>query len=209
METEYFALQSESTYRGHMVEDHSSARQLAAHVSAVRAETRSRVFGESWHWFPVWALVCFGAAVSALGPWSDHVAGYYWLVAVPIGLAVTAGVSWRLDAGEEIGTREWPYWAVGGGIFLANTLLASWLPENVVPVAIWVVLGVGFAALCQLGRNVVGRNVMLAMAVVTFVTGWVGQDGYALYPVLAIGYGLALIGMSLHAHRAERAGRGR
>lgn len=174
------------------------ARQIIAEIAGIKQRTRTNLLSCSWQWLLVWSVVCAGAAVSAF----TALAGWYWVAAVPVGMAATLAVSVRAERQVSIRRKAWPYFAVAGGMALANTWVSMVFDVEVVVVGIWVVLGLGFAALAALDRLPAAASVFVALAAASGVAGVAVVDRLALYPILASGFAVTLAGFSIRTKRA-------
>ncbi|MFP3916065.1 MAG: hypothetical protein ACLFWM_14390, partial [Actinomycetota bacterium] len=106
------------------------AEQLLNEISQVRRQTRSRLGEHTWMGFLVWAAVFAGAAiVGGRIPW-------YWGLAVPAALAVTALIEARTSSHRSVCRGESRYWLIGGaitvlcfggGLLLSPPVQAAWV----------------------------------------------------------------------------------
>jgi len=180
---------------GHEVHE---ARRLLGELGVIQGRTRADFLDGTWQWMAVWAVVCAGAAASAFSP----LAGWYWMLGAPLGMAVTMAVSVRAESRVRLRRKAWPSVATGVGIGIVIGLISWRFEESVIVVAVWVVLGLGFAVLTAIDRVASAPTVFVMLSIGSTVTGVAVRDPYALYPWLAGGFSLAL------AYFAARAWRG-
>src|SRR5690554_6289318 len=86
------------------------ARLLLAEIERARRATRYRIGQYSWISFAIWATVFAGAAI--VGPRLV----LYWVVAVPVALALTAASDMLLSEARTARRADWRYWAIGAAI---------------------------------------------------------------------------------------------
>jgi hypothetical protein len=172
------------------------AQSLIDEVEGIKAHTRGELRSTGWQWLTVWSVAFFGAALTALVPAWESIAGFYWVLAVPVALVVTAVISWKVELPAPVRRRQGPYWAVGAGITIAATAASLLLPESAIVVVIWVIMGLGFAGFAWLERIVPAAWLLAAMAVISGMLGMIVADPFALYPVLALAFSFALAGIA-------------
>lgn len=173
------------------------AIDLMEDVAGIKANTRSTLRSMQWQYLVIWSLVFLGAALTGLVPGWDSFAHLYWLFAVPVGLAATVVVSWRLESNAPVRRRALPYWMVGLGITVANSLIGALLPETAVVVLVWVVLGLGFAAFAWIDHLTSAVVLLVSMAVVSGLLGLIVDDTFELYPMLGLAFSAALAGIAV------------
>lgn len=176
------------------------ARSLLAEIGRLQHGTRVRLLSQGWQWLVVWSLVCLGAAVSSLLPWTV-VGAWYWAVAVPVAIAATAVLDVRAQRHCQVRRRNWPYWMVGAAITVLNTVGSVVLPPEVLVIWLWVVLATGFAAIMAIDRVYWGAWVMGTLAVSAVAAGLVVADTFVLYPILAVSHAAALAVAALGVRR--------
>lgn len=175
--------------------DHQEARGLLEEVNQIKSTTRARLHATGWQWLIVWAITFSGAALTGMVPaWMPY-AELYWKLATPIAIVVTAIVSIKVDSRSPLRVRSWPYWAVGLAITVATFAASSVLSDEAVIVAVWVLLGLGFAAFSWLERLAPAAWLLAGMSVVAAVLGFVVEDTFQLYPALALAFSAALAGI--------------
>lgn len=172
--------------------DIEEAQQMLAGVDAMQAAAREELNAHGWQWYLVWAVVCLGAAVSALTP----AAGSYWRAAVPLGIAATVAVSIRQEGRSGVQRHPGPYWLVGGSITMINFGAGAWLADEVVVVVVWVVFGVGFAAFARLERQPFAATLFMGLATATALAGLLVPDTFVLYMVVGFVYALTMTGVA-------------
>lgn len=167
-------------------------------IGGIKDQTRADFLDGTWQWLLVWSAVCVGAAASAFTPFAE----WYWMVGAPIGLAVTVLVSMRAEARVRLRRKPWPYMAVSAAIGLANGALSYAVPPEALVVGLWVVLGLGFAALTSLDRVPGAPSVFIALACFAIVAGLATPDTFGLYPILGMMFACVLGGFAFLTWRA-------
>lgn len=178
--------------------DVDEARRLVLEIGGIKDQTRADFRDGTWQWLMVWAFVCAGAAASAFTP----AAGWYWMLGAPIGLVATVIVSVRAESRARIKRKVGPYVVVSIVMGCVNGAISFAFEQEVVAVAIWVVLGFGFAALTSLDRVPTAPTTFLLLAVGTVVAGVSVDDGFVLYTVAAATFCVALMGFGVTVRRA-------
>jgi hypothetical protein len=185
--------------------DHQEARGLLEEVAQIQSATRARLHAVGWQWLVIWSIAFLGAALTALVPSWQRSAGVYWMFATPIALILTVVVSSRMEARSAVRQRSLPYWLVGLGIALASLAADLLVSEAALVVVVWVILGLGFAGFAWLERVEPAAWLLAGMAVLSGALGFVVEDTFALYPVLAMSFSAALagviVGMRIQAQR--------
>lgn len=174
------------------------ALRLIDEIDGIKGDTRAAFFDGTWQWLLVWSVVCLGAAASAFTPF----AGWYWLIGAPAGLAATAIVTSRAEARVRLRRKPGPYVAAGLGMACANGVFSYALPPEIVVVAIWVVLGLGFAALTWLDRVPTAPDAFLALTGGAIVAGVAIRDRLTLYPVIAVAFAIVLARFAMVTRRS-------
>lgn len=175
--------------------DQQEARGLLEELANIKSTTRATLYAYSWQWLVVWSLVFFGAGSTALIPSWDRLEGVYWAFAVPVALLATVVISARLESRSPVRQRAMPYWIVGGTITMATGLASIFLPDSAIVVAIWVILGIGFAAFAWLERVIPAAWLLATMGVISGLLGLVVGNTYELYPALALAFSAVLAGI--------------
>lgn len=173
------------------------AIDLIDDVAGIRADTRSTLRAMQWQYLVIWSLVFLGAALTGLVPGWDSFAHLYWVFAVPLGLAATLLISWRLELKAPVRRRSLPYWMVGLGITVVNSLIGALLPEAAVVVLVWVVLGFGFAAFAWIDHLTSAALLLVTMGLVSGLLGVIVDDTFELYPMLGLAFSAALAGIAV------------
>ena len=172
------------------------AELLTAEVESIRSETRSVLSADSWRWLAIWSVVCLGAGLSAIGPWADALAPRYWLVAAPIGMAATALVGFRYERTKGVRSRGWPYWAVGATMGVLTSISSAVLPEGVLVIWVWVVMGSGFAIMSGFDGYRRGRSTFLAAVGMTVAAAFLVANPFVVYALAGIGFGVTMAWLS-------------
>jgi hypothetical protein len=173
------------------------AIDLIQDVNGIKASTRTRLLDAEWQWLIIWSLVFFGAALTALVPAWASVAGVYWMFAVPVAMVLTFLVSWRAERELPVRRRGTPYWLIGLGLTVSGFAASALLTEAALVVAVWVILGSGFAGLAWLSRLHGAAHLLAFMAVLSGVLGFIVEDTYQLYPMLGLAFSVALAGIAV------------
>lgn len=185
--------------------DRQEAQGLLEEVAQIQSTTRARLHASGWQWLVIWSVAFLGAAVTALVPTLQPIAGIYWVFATPISLVLTVVVSARAEARSPVRQRALPYWLIGLGIAVSSVVANVMLPDAALVVVVWVILGFGFAAFAWLERVEPAAWMLASMAVGAGALGVAVEDTFALYPVLAISFSAALagviVGMRIQAER--------
>lgn len=172
-------------------------RRLLGEIDGIQQRTREDFRDSSWQWMAIWAVVCCGASISAFTP----LAGWYWIVAAPVGIVVTVLVGFRADQRIRVRRKIWPPMAVGAVIGLANTVLSFRLGEEAIVVAVWVVLGLGFAAISAWDRVPSAPAAFSLLSIATLVVGVAVPDRFTLYPVIGVAFAAVLGSFSFVTRR--------
>lgn len=175
--------------------DRGEAQELLEQVAQIQSTTRARLHAVGWQWLVIWSVAFLGAAVTALVPALQPIAGVYWVFATPISLLLTIVVSARAEARSPVRQRALPYWLVGLGIAVSSVVANVALSDAALVVVIWVILGFGFAAFAWLERVEPAAWLLASMATLAGVLGLVVEDTFSLYPVLAMSFSAALAGV--------------
>jgi hypothetical protein len=175
--------------------DRDEAKGLLDEVATIQSATRARLHANGWQWLVVWCVTFFGAALTGLVPGWQEFADVYWAFATPIALVLTAFISWKVEAGSPVRQRSWPYWAIGLALTVSMTAVGILLPESVIVVLVWVVLGLGFAGFAWLEKVTPAAWLLAGMAVLSGVLGLVVDDTFELYPALGLAFSGALAGI--------------
>jgi len=155
------------------------ARLLLAEIERARRATRYRIGQYSWISFAIWATVFAGAAI--VGPRLV----LYWVVAVPVALALTAASHMLLSEARTARRAAWRYWAIGAAISIANfgggwlftfSFLAAWT---------WFVLGMGFAGFAWLDHHRGAALALVGMALLALFSLGLDIDPETVYRALA------------------------
>jgi uncharacterized membrane protein len=128
------------------------AFEILADIEGLRARTSTALNADGWQWMVVWSLVALGAGLTALVDALEGIAGFYWMVAVPIAFAATALLERRSKEQRAVRRDSRPYLAVGAAMLAVNLVASFTLEPESTVIVIWVVIGVGFAIFAHLDR---------------------------------------------------------
>jgi len=164
---------------------------MLAEVGRVRRQTRRTLAEGSWRYLLVWSVVFFGSWVSSF----FSLGSYYWIIGVPLGYL---GM-WSIYRDQEpvAWNRDAPYWLTGLAIAVVNVAAGLMLPNDVVVVVVWVVLGTGFGVLSCLDRQPGAAGLFFGLAAASGILGLVVDDRFGLYRTLALVFTSATAGASL------------
>ena len=168
-----------------------TADEVLAEVGRVRRLTRGALAEGSWRYLAVWSVVFGGSWATSFFP----IAGYYWIFGLPLGYL---GM-WLMYRGQQPAAwnRDAPYWITGAAIGLVNTAASLLLPEEVLVVVVWVVIGLGFGVLSWLDRQPAASALFIGLGVASAVLGLVVEDHFTLYSALALVFTMATAGAGL------------
>jgi hypothetical protein len=167
--------------------------ELLKELQRLQRQTKLDVRGESWRYLAVWAVVFLGAFVSSFFP---RFAGWYWIPGVALGY-LGMYLAYRNVDYSGVGTKSWPYAATGVAIGVVNGFASFLLPEEAIVVAVWVVMGVGFAVLSWIDRQPLAAALFAALSVLSLLLGLQVEDTFELYPILALVFTFTAAGTSL------------
>ena len=168
---------------------------LLDEVSSLREGTRAELRSDQWQWLWVWAAVCLGAGASVYVPGLSEYSGFYWILAVPLGLAATVLIERRIEERRSVRLAGWPFWTTGVGIGVLNFGGSLVLSTEVLVVFIWVVLAAGFGVLAWLGRLRWPAGFFFGLSVMSAVLGFLVEDTFELYPILGFLFAAAITGI--------------
>ena len=169
----------------------ASPHEILAEVGRVRRLTRGALAEGSWRYLSIWAVVFLGSWATSF----FSIGAYYWMIGVPAGYLAM----WMMYRGQEPAAwnRETPYWITGASIAVANTAASLLLPDEAIVVVVWVVIGFGFGVLSWLDRQPAASGLFIGLALASAVLGFVVEDRFGLYGVLALVFTVASGGAAL------------
>lgn len=169
---------------------------LLKELNSLSVNTRRILREDGWQWLLIWAAVCAGAGISELIG-----VEWYWLIALPVALVLTAVVTMRIDSRKPVRRKAWPYWIIGVGITTANVLGGLTMSPETLSFAGWVVFGAGFTGFALLERQHWAAGLLASLSMLSLVLGVVSEDATVLYPYLAflfaVGLGLVSLRMKV------------
>jgi hypothetical protein len=177
----------------------ADAIQTLGEVERLRERTRDAV---EWGWFP---FLIFGVAVLLSAPfaWIDDGAalGYYWLVAGPIGVAVTLYAVRTLEIRAGVLDRHEMAYAIVIAAMVAGAIIVGWTADGVgsdvghvfpIGAGLLVIAAIDRSALVAwTGASIIGLGIALLIAEPSNADGWV-----------ALGEGAILITAGVVARRS-------
>ena len=163
-------------------EANTPSPEMLEELRRLQRQTRLDVRSESWRYLAVWAGVFLGAFFSSFIP---RVAGWYWIVGVPLGY-LGMYLAYRNVKDTGVGAKSWPYVVTGIGIGVVNGIASFVLSEAAIVVAVWVVLGAGFAVLSWIDRQPLAASLFAALSALSLLLGLTTDDTFELYPLLAL-----------------------
>lgn len=172
------------------------AQELLDQVAGIRATTRNDLSSDAWQWMSVWALVFVGAGLTAVVPSLEGFADWYWIVAVPVALLITAVIAVRSDQKSRVRRRALPYVLVSLSMTVGAFGISYLFEGSEAAVLVWIVLGLGFAALAWLERQKAPAILFAALGILAAVLALVADDSHDLYPLLAFAFGAAIGGVA-------------
>ena len=146
--------------------DESDNAEVLEEIRRLQKQTKLEVRKESWRYLAVWAAVFLGAFISSF----TDLAGWYWLLGVPAGY-LGMYLAYRNVDESKVGTKSWPYAVTGIMIGVANGIASAVLPDEQIVVAIWVVLGTGFAILSWIDRQPLAAALFTSLALLALALG--------------------------------------
>ncbi|CAN5863806.1 MAG: hypothetical protein ACR2NT_04640 [Acidimicrobiia bacterium] len=165
-----------------MEEPLTPSSELLEELARIQRKTKLDVRGESWRYLAVWSVVFLGAFFSSF---LSDLAGWYWVIGVPLGY-LGMYLAYRNVNDDRVGAKSWPYAVTGIGIGIVNMVASFVLPDEAIVVAVWVVLGVGFAVLSWIDRQPLAAALFAALSLLALLLGLTTEDTFQLYPVLAM-----------------------
>lgn len=173
--------------------DIDEARRLLAAADDLQAEARREMAAHGWQWFLVWAPICLGAAISALTP----IAGWYWLVGVPVGIGGTIAVSNRTHERSGVHRHASGYWWIALAMTVINFGASAVLADEVIVVVVWVVFGFGFTGFAILERQPGAAALFAMLAVAVGIAGPLVENTFSLYVVTGVVFAVAMVGVAV------------
>ncbi|CAN5813261.1 hypothetical protein BH23ACT5_BH23ACT5_05690 [soil metagenome] len=174
--------------------DHAS--EMISVVDRLQEDTRQRLRGDGWQWLLVWAVIFGGASLVSINVGEIL---WYWAIALPIGMLLTALVDHRVRARAGVRPRDWPYWVTGLGISFLNFTGGAVLPPMAAVVWCWVMVGLGFACFAHLERLPQGAVLLLGMSGLSIVAGIAIDDPRTLHEILGAAFAVVVTVIALSA----------
>ena len=179
---------------------------ILADVEALKARTSRALNADGWQWMLVWSLVAFGAGLTALVEALEAVAGFYWMLAVPLALAVTVLLERRSKDHRAVRRDSRPYVAVGATMLALNLAASFTFEAEVTVIVIWVVIGIGFAVFARIDGDRASSVMYLAASGFTAVLGFVASDPFAVYAAISMLFAGLLAGSAVQVYSRYRDG---
>ena len=178
--------------------------EILADVETLRYRTSTALNADGWQWMAVWSLVAFGAGVTALVEALERVAGFYWIVAVPLALIATAMLERRSKEQRAVRRDGRPYWAVGAAIGLINVAASFLLEPELIVIVIWVVIGLGFAVFAHLDGDRPSMSMYVVASLLAVALGIFASDAFAAYVAISMLFAGLLAGSAFQVYARYR-----
>lgn len=179
-----------------MTEDQlAEAKELLADVTRVKAHARQSLLSANWSMFILWGVISAISVTPLLAGAEDI--GIYWLVAAPIGAAISFWLGSRHSADLGLGESALPYALTGIGMFVFAFGGSFVLESRWAIVWVFTVVAVGFGVFAVLDaqRPVLYLVILLVGAFVALGIG-IDQE-MALYLSCALLLGGSFLGLGV------------
>lgn len=173
----------------------AEAKELLANVSRVKAHARQSMLSGNWSMFILWGVISL-LSVAPLLAGADDI-GIYWLIAAPIGAAISFWLGARHSEELGVGESVRPYALTALGIFVFAFAGSALIESRWAIVWVFIVVAVGFGVFAILDHQ---RPVLYlsALMVVAFVVLGVGVEAAeALYLSCALLLGGSYLGLGV------------
>ena len=180
--------------------------EILADIEALRERTSTALNADGWQWMMVWSLVALCAGLTALVDALEEIAGFYWMVAVPIAFAATALLERRSKEQRAVRRDSRPYLAVGATMLVVNLVASFTLEPESTVIVIWVVIGLGFATFAHLDGTRAASMMYVYAALLSGVIGVLATDSFAAYAAISTMFAGLLAGSAVQVYWRYRDG---
>lgn len=182
----------------------AEAEELLAQVDLVQSQVRWSMLANNWWFFLLWGVIVLGSIVPGL--FFEPNTGGYWIVAGPLGAAISFVIGYR--TGYDVGrvASPWPYVGIAAAIFAGTWGSSLLLSDGAAITGVFVSLAVGFSLFSMLDRQygpVAVFGVLIALAVTLALR---IDDVASLYLMDAIAFGMAFVSLGLGLRVGRPAG---
>lgn len=142
---------------------------MLAEIRRARTLTRTSLLTAGWRWLVLWGVILLGSVVSY--GFGTNYSGRYWLVAGPLGAALTTLIGYTIDTGKEVSAK--PYLAIGATMLIVGFGCWAVFEEMTAALVWWVVIAGGMALIALLdGQRLLTISIagLLAWGVVIWTT---------------------------------------
>jgi hypothetical protein len=180
--------------------------EILADIEALRSRTSNALNADGWQWMTVWSLVAFGAGLTALVDALEGIAGFYWMVAVPIALGVTAVLERRSKEQRAVRRDSRPHVRVGAAMLVVNLAASFTLEAEATVIVIWVVIGLGFAAFAHFDGDRPATAIYVVASLLAAGLGTFASDPFAAYAAISMLFAGLLAGSAVQMYSRYRLG---
>lgn len=180
--------------------------EILADIEALRDRTTTALNADGWQWMMVWSLVALGAGLTALVEPLDAIAGFYWMIAVPIAFATTALLERRSKEQRAVRRDSRPYVAVGAAMLVVNLIASFTLEPETTVIVIWMVIGLGFAVFAHLDGARAATIMYVSAAILAGAIGLFASDPFSAYAAISMLFGGLLAGSAVQVYWRYRDG---
>lgn len=166
---------------------------ILTEIDALRRVTRTELQGSSWCWLLVWAVASAGSVATLAVPALNPVAGWYWMVAVPVAVVVMVLLEARVGDSARARNRAGAYWLTGAGIGILNFGGGVLLPGDWMVIWLWAVMAAGFAVLLHLDRHRLAAGAFASLVPVFITAGALSDDRLTTSSVIGALFTAALV----------------
>lgn len=180
--------------------------EILADIEALRERTSAALNADGWQWMMVWSLVALGAGLTALVETLEAIAGFYWMIAVPIAFLATSLLERRSKEQRAVRRDSRPYVAVGAAMLFVNLVASFTLEPEATVIVIWVVIGLGFAVFAHLDEARAATIMYVSAAMLAGFIGLLARDPFAAYAAISMLFSGLLAGSAVQVYWRYRDG---
>ena len=173
----------------------AEAKSLLADVTRMQTHARQSIVSANWSMFMLWG----GIGILSIAPLlagADDI-GIYWLIAAPIGAAISFWLGAKNSSDLGLGESPLPYAITAAGIFVL-TFAGSWLLESRWAIAwVFIVVALGFGVFAWLDQQYAAVVFAGVLAAVFLVLGLTLEDSLTLYLSCAMLFGGSYVGLGV------------